>query len=80
MQDTRVRRGADAASDHHMVVGRLKLKLKRFVKSTPKPSQQYNTALLKDTATRDKFKFEISNRFQALSTLIEEAESAEKIW
>ena len=30
LQDTRVRRGADAASDHHLVVGRLKLKLKRF--------------------------------------------------
>ena len=35
---------------------------KRFVKSTTKPSQRYHTTLLKDAATRDKFKLEISNR------------------
>ena len=80
LQDTRVRRGADAASDHHLVVGRLKLKLKRFFKTSPKPSHPYNTALLKDAATRDKFTLELSNRFQALSTLSEEAGSAEEMW
>ncbi|KAL9983152.1 hypothetical protein ACROYT_G005285 [Oculina patagonica] len=32
-----------------------------------------------DATTRDKFKVELSNRFQALSTLSEEAESAEEI-
>ena len=80
LQDTRVRRGADAASDHHLVVGRLKLKLKRFFKTSPKPSHRYNTALLKDAATRDKFTLELSNRFQALSTLSEEAGSAEEMW
>ena len=73
-----MRRGADAASDHHLVIGRLKLKLKRFFKSSPKSSHHCNTALLKDAATRDKFK--LSNRFQALSTLREEARSAEEIW
>lgn len=29
LQDVRVRRGADVASDHHLVVARLKLKLKK---------------------------------------------------
>ena len=29
LQDTRVRRGADAASDHHLLVGRVRLKLKK---------------------------------------------------
>ena len=66
LQDKRVRRGADAASDHHLVVGRLKLKLKRFFKTSPKPSHRYNTALLKDATTRDTFTLELSNRFQAL--------------
>ena len=59
-----VRRGADAASDHHLVVGRLKLNLKRFFKSTPKPSHRYSTAILKDAATRDKFKLELAKRFR----------------
>ena len=80
LQDTCVGRGADAASDHHLVVGCLKLKLKRFFKTSPKPSHRYNTALLKDAATRDKLTLELSNRFQALTTLSEEAGSAEEIW
>ena len=46
----------------------------------PKQSHRYNTALLKDAATRDKFKLKLSNRFQALSTLREEAASAEELW
>ena len=29
LQDVRVRRGADVASDHHLLVARLKLKLRR---------------------------------------------------
>lgn len=29
LEDTRVKRGADAASDHHLVVAKLKLKLRR---------------------------------------------------
>ena len=34
LQDVRVKRGADAASDHHMVLATLKLHLKRWKPST----------------------------------------------
>ena len=47
MQDVRVQRGADAASDHHLVLARMKVKLKkREVKKSTRT--QYNVDFLKD--------------------------------
>nr|XP_042711954.1 craniofacial development protein 2-like [Chrysemys picta bellii] len=46
LQDVRVRRGADVASDHHLVVTRLKLK-KNWIDASDR-RVKYNVFLLKD--------------------------------
>ena len=40
LQDTRLRRGADAASDHHLLVGQVRLKLKKCLP----PGHRFNTS------------------------------------
>ena len=47
MQDVRVHRGADAESDHHLVLTKLKLKLKSRVEKR-KNRTRYNVEFLKD--------------------------------
>ena len=46
--DVKVKRGADVASDHHLVVGRLKLKLKRTWTVETSQRQKFNTRMLND--------------------------------
>ena len=46
MQDVRVQRGADAASDHHLVLARMKTKLKKR-EATRSTRTQYNVDFLK---------------------------------
>ncbi|VDP30527.1 unnamed protein product [Schistosoma margrebowiei] len=46
MEDVRTRRGADVASDHHLVVANLKLKLKKNWTSGQTAPQRFNTAFL----------------------------------
>ncbi|MGL5901241.1 MAG: reverse transcriptase domain-containing protein [Cetobacterium sp.] len=72
MQDVRVRRGADVASDHHLLVARLKLKLKKNWEMAHSACQKYNTALLRDDSKQQEFKVSLSNRFQVLQDLLEE--------
>nr|KAG5707099.1 hypothetical protein BaRGS_011810 [Batillaria attramentaria] len=71
MQDVRVKRAADVASDHHLVVTRLKLKLKKNWKMEHPGRLKYNTALLRDASKQQEFKVSLSNRFQALQDLLE---------
>ncbi|VDP80336.1 unnamed protein product [Schistosoma mattheei] len=47
MEDVRTRRGADVASDHHLVVATLKLKLKKNWTSGQTALQRFNTAFLR---------------------------------
>jgi len=73
LQDVRAKRGADATSDHHLVVGHLKLKLKK--NWTPQnPRIKYNTQYLKDNNKRQEFSVTLSNRFEVLNELLEEDE------
>ena len=55
LMDVRAMRGADAASDHHLVIAKLKLKLKKFSPGTHCQRQRYNTAMLKDENKRQEF-------------------------
>ena len=68
LQDTRVRRGADAASDHHLLVGQVRLKLKKCLPPGSKAGGKFNTIYLKDSALKSTFKLTLSNHFQALKT------------
>ena len=69
--DVRVKRGADVASDHHLLVGKCRLKLKNHHTSSPKTSHKYNIEMLKDEETKNRFKLTLSNKFQALTSLNE---------
>ena len=66
MQDVRTRRGADAASDHHLVLGKLQLKLKRYNNEYLSVGNRFNVPRFKDHKVRTDYQLELSNRFQAL--------------
>ena len=79
LQDVRVKRGADVASDHHLLVAKMKLKLKRHYTEQTANRTRYNTSLLKDQAKKEEFKISLSNKFQALSEILED-ETTEGKW
>ena len=71
MQVVRVQRGADAASDHHLVLAGMKMKLKkREVKRTTRT--QYNVDFLKDRLTTETFRLTVRNKYEALQDLLDE--------
>ncbi|VDP87037.1 unnamed protein product [Schistosoma mattheei] len=76
MEDVRTRRGADIASDHHLVVANLKLKLEKNWTTGQTTLQRFNTAFLRDTEKLNEFKIALNNRFQALQDLLKEGESS----
>ena len=71
MLDFRTKRGADAASDHHLVVTKLRLKLKRCTTSTSTRTK-YNVHLLLDKAVADVYQITLSNRYRVLADMQEE--------
>ena len=70
LQHVRVRRGTDVASDHHLLVAQLKLKLRRNWTERTNQRLGYNTSLLNDTNKQTEFSITLSNKFQALQKLI----------
>ncbi|VDP76831.1 unnamed protein product [Schistosoma curassoni] len=75
MEDARTRRGADIASDHHLVVANLKRKLKGNCATRQKALQRFNTAFLRDTDKLNEFKIALNNRLQPLQDLLKEEET-----
>lgn len=73
LRDVRVKRGADAASDHHLLTGRLKLKLKR-IHVTQTGRRKYNVESLRDEQKRSSFTLTLSNRFQVLRDTMDSTE------
>ena len=55
LEDVRVKRGADAASDHHLVVSKLKLKLRRNGTGQERRRAQYNVDFLRDVSMAERF-------------------------
>ncbi|VDP06199.1 unnamed protein product [Schistosoma margrebowiei] len=49
IEDVRTRTGADIAPDHHLVVVKMKLKLKKTWTTGQTALQRFNTAFLRDT-------------------------------
>ncbi|VDP51509.1 unnamed protein product [Schistosoma margrebowiei] len=73
IEDVRIKRGADIASDHHLLVAKMKLKLKKYWTMGRTISQKFNTAFLQDTNKLSKFKIVLlSNKFQAFHDLLNE--------
>ena len=69
LQDVRVMRGADVASDHHLVLAKVSLKLKKFKQICPGARKKYQVSLLQDQSKKDEFSIKLSNRFQVLQEL-----------
>ena len=75
--DVRAKRGADVATDHHFLIRKLKLKLKRFPTEKRRTDNKYNVTLLQDHAILEQLRISLSNRFQALEDLHEEDQTLE---
>ncbi|VDO31990.1 unnamed protein product [Schistosoma margrebowiei] len=75
MEDVRTRRGADIASDHHLVVTNLKPRLKKNRTLGQIAIQRFNTTFFQDTDKLNEFKIILNNRFQALQDLLKEEET-----
>ncbi|VDP36177.1 unnamed protein product [Schistosoma margrebowiei] len=81
IEDVRTKRGADIASDHHLLVAKMKLKLKKHWTMRRTISQKFNTAFLQDTNKLNKFKIVLSNKFQAFHDLLNgEGTTVESNW
>ena len=64
MQDVRVHRGADVATDHHLTVAEVMMKLK---KQTMKETRKVlDVQKLKAAEMQQQFQLELKNRFRAL--------------
>lgn len=71
MDVSRPKRRADLASDHHPLMDRCRLQLKKYNTSSQKRSYKYNLQMLKDGETKNRFQHIISNKYQALAGLQE---------
>ena len=79
LQDVRSYRGADVGSDHHLVIGRVQLKLKRQRRCTGQRAR-YNVSLLKDKEYKEQFNITLKNRFQVLEQDLEVDGNIEGKW
>ena len=64
--DVRVMRGADVASDHHLVLAIVQVKLRKAGRKG-KSRQQFDIAKLRDPKVKTSFVTQLRNRFQLLS-------------
>ncbi|XP_063434910.1 uncharacterized protein LOC134715874 [Mytilus trossulus] len=70
LMDVCVKRGADCGSDHHLLLGKIKLKLRKVAR--PQHNRKiYNIHRLKDNLIRQKFNISIRNQYQTLHTISE---------
>ena len=74
--DVRVKRGADNDSDHHLLVGEIRMKLAVKKKSEDRAQRRLDTRKLQDPQVRQEVGVALRNRFQVSS----EEESAEDMW
>ena len=64
--DVRSYRGADANSDHQLVIGKLQFKLKK-IENDKNNRIKYNTDALKDEQVRNQFQITLRNKFEILA-------------
>ena len=77
--EMRVRRGADVASDHHLVQTRVRLKLKKITKPTSSRIR-YDVDKLRHEAVRKKFTLELRNRLAVLEAAEEDDHDINSKW
>ena len=67
-----MKRVADSASDHHLVVAVVKTKLKAYKDQAGKPAHKFNVHNLKEKTKVEEYRTELRNKFSLLSLLQEE--------
>jgi endonuclease/exonuclease/phosphatase family metal-dependent hydrolase len=78
LQDVKVCRGADVASDHHLLLSNIKMKLKRYTTSQ-KCRHQYKIEELKNQETKVQFAVSVANKYQILQQ-VEDSMDIEVHW
>ena len=73
LEDVIVQRGADVGSDHHLLLAKLKLRLKRHRTSAEGKRTKFQVSLL-DGDKKEEFQLQLRNRFQPLADLGEDIE------
>lgn len=68
LDDVRVQRGADVGSDHHMVLAKIKIRLRKQGNRGGPPRRKYVVSQLQGSKKED-FVIQLRNRFQALTQL-----------
>jgi len=63
IQDVRSIRGADSYSDHYLVTGKMKMKLKRRLRINEEPLTRYDITKLDDPICRNTFRHKIRQLF-----------------
>ena len=61
-----VRRGADVGSDHHLLLGKIKMHLRKALKRSESTRTKYHTARLRDPGVQKKFSLTLRKRSQTL--------------
>ena len=77
--DVRAFRGADANSDHNLVIAKLQLKLKKIRQPT-NTRDKFDIGRLKQPEVLQNFKIALRNRYQALTLERDEEESIDTSW
>ena len=72
IQDAISMRGSDVASDHHLVMGTVKIKLRSFKDTSDRPHVKFNTQKLRNQETKQAFSISLKNKFAALDSITEE--------
>ena len=78
LRDVRVKRGADAATDHYLVISEIQIKFKEYKDQASRPSHKFNVNILKEKREVNEFGVELKNKFISLSQLQEE--NIEEVW
>ena len=79
LHDVRSKRGADCYSDHHLVIAKIKLKLKKMP-SENTYRKKFNVKRLKDANTKETFELEIQNRFAILENEVNVDQDVNMLW
>ena len=74
LQDVRVTRGADAATDHHLLLATLKLKLRNYNRNQSTKRPKYDVGQLQ-SSRKEEFKISLRNRFEPLQLLEDDVET-----
>ena len=73
LEDVRAVRGADVGTDHHMVLGKFRLHLKRHRNFCGEKRKKFQVSVLQGNK-KDEFVLELKNRFQALQDISEDTD------